>query len=167
MAFAGRVQAVRRLVQHQQLRPGQQSSRQTEPLAHTQRETAETVVSDIHQTDLLQGVVDLAGPVGPIAAERGEGREVLPCGQRRIEPRSVNEPRHTLRHPQHTVDRRAQDLERALVRDGEPEQESKQRGLPGPIRANETVHLAAGDGDIYPSSPTTSAKYFLIPRAPT
>ena len=56
--LAGRVQAVGRLVEHEQPRPGQQRGGQPEPLAHAEGEAADPVVGDVGEPDLLEHVVD-------------------------------------------------------------------------------------------------------------
>ena len=50
--LAGRVQAVGRLVEHQQPRPGEQRGGQPEPLAHAEGEAADLVVGDVGEPDL-------------------------------------------------------------------------------------------------------------------
>ena len=60
---AGRIEAVRRFVEHQQPRPGQQRGGEPETLSHPERETANAVVRDIGEPDLLQHVADAVGAV--------------------------------------------------------------------------------------------------------
>ena len=148
MPLGCRVEAVGRLVEHQQTRLGQQSGRQAEPLTHAQGEAAHPVVGHVEETDLLQGVVDLGAPLGPVAVQPRERDQVLPGGQRGVETGSVDETAHAPGHPEHPVDRRAQDLETALVGDGEPEQQPQEGGLPGPVRPHETVDLPPRDVEV-------------------
>ena len=60
---ADRIEAVRRFVEHQQPRPGQQRGGEPETLAHPEREAADAVVGDVGEPDLLQRVTDAVGAV--------------------------------------------------------------------------------------------------------
>ena len=75
---AGWIEAVRRLVEHQQPRPGQQRGGEPEALSHPEREAAHAVVCDIGEPDLLQRVADAVGAIAPQARQCGE---VLPGGE--------------------------------------------------------------------------------------
>jgi hypothetical protein len=81
---AGRVEAVRRLVEHQQPGPGQQRGGKPETLPHPEREAAHAVVRDVGEPDLVQRVGDA---VVDVAAQAGQRGEVLPSREGRIQPR--------------------------------------------------------------------------------
>ncbi len=66
-----RVQAVRRLVQDQQLRTAEQRAGQPEPLPHAQRVGPDRSLADTGQADLLEDLVD---PVPPGAPRRRRDR---------------------------------------------------------------------------------------------
>ena len=72
--LARRVQAVGRLVQHQEPGLGQQRGGQSEALAHAEREAADLVVGDLGQPDVGQGLVDARGArvAVPEPGERGK-----------------------------------------------------------------------------------------------
>jgi hypothetical protein len=132
--LAGRIEAVRRLVEHQQPRPGQQRGGKAETLSHPEREAADAVVGHVCEPDLPQHITD---PVGAVPAQTGQRCEVLPSGERRIQPRPIHEPRDVV-----------DDLQLTAVGAGQPEQQAQQRRLPGPVRADQAVDLALRDVEV-------------------
>ena len=142
---AGRVQAVRRFVEHQQPRPGQQRGGKPETLPHPEREAAHAVVRDVGEPDLLQRVVDAVGAVAPQAGQRGE---VLPRGERRIQARPVDEPGDPVGKRERPAHRAAEDLQVAAVGLGQPEEQAQQRRLPGPVRPDQAMHLTFRDVEV-------------------
>ena len=86
---AGRVEAVRGLVQDQQLGVGQQAAGDAEPLAHAERVAADAVVGALAQADPLERRVDPAVRLG--LARRGDDLEVLAAGQERVEARLLDD----------------------------------------------------------------------------
>ena len=142
---AGRIEAVRRFVEHQQPRPGQQRGGKPETLSHPEREAANAVVRDIGEPDLLQRVADAVGAVAPQAGQRGE---VLPSGERGIQTRPVDEPRDPVRKRERPAHRAAEDLQVAAVGLGQPEEQAQQRRLPGPVRSDQAMHLALRDVEV-------------------
>ena len=91
MTGTDRIKAIRRLVEDQQPRLGQQRSGQAQTLAHPQRKAANAVVGDRGEPDLVQRIADAVDAVAPQASERGE---VLPGRERRIQTRPVDESRN-------------------------------------------------------------------------
>ena len=76
--LAGRVEAVRRLVEHQQARPGQQRGGQPETLSHPEREAPDAVVRDVGEPDLTEYLVDTASIRASLqAAKSGKCGKVL------------------------------------------------------------------------------------------
>jgi hypothetical protein len=60
--------SVGRLIEDEQSRLGEQGGGQPEPLAHPERETADAVVGDIDEPDLLKRVADASGAPGVVPA---------------------------------------------------------------------------------------------------
>ena len=158
---ADRVEAVRRFVEHQQPRPGQQRGGEPEPLAHPEREAADAVVRDVGEPDLLQRVVDA---VGAVASQARQRVEVLPGGERRVQARAVDEPRDPVGQRQRPAHRTAEDLQVAAVGLGQPEQQARaassfRRRSVRPGRAPGPRAMSRST----PSSATTSPKDLLTP----
>lgn len=164
MLLAGRVEAVGRLVEHQQPRLGEQGGGQPEPLTHAQGETAGPVVGDIGEPDLVERVVDPRCP--RVAAESGQRGEVLLGSERRVETRTVHEAGDTVGSGKRPPDRRTQDLEATAVGDGQAQQESEQGRLAGAVRSDQGVDLTLRHVQIDAVECDDVAEAFRDPASP-
>ena len=142
LADALRVQAVGRLVEHEQPRLPQQGRREAEPLAHAQRVLLDRAVVDSGQADPLQRLIDplLAVARAPALSRGVDQREVGAAGQVPVTGRPLDQ-RADLR--QHLGDlgrhRPAHHLDLAAGRVHQAEQHPHHRGLAGPVRPEEAV----------------------------
>ena len=95
LADALRVQAVRRLVQHEQLRLAQQRSGQAEPLPHAERVRLDRPAAHAAEADLLQRLVDPAAaggrPLRVPAAARVQQQQVGPPAQVPVRRRPLDQ----------------------------------------------------------------------------
>src|SRR6185437_8539165 len=106
-------------------------------------EAADLVVGDVGEPHLIErggDVVVLCYTCVP-TAQPGQRGEVLPSGERGVEPGSVDETGYALRRGQRPSDRRAQNLEPAFVGDGQTQQQAKQRRLARAVRPDKPVNL--------------------------
>src|SRR5262249_16855502 len=117
VSFGGRVEAVGRLVEHEQPGLGEQGGGEPEPLAHAEGEAAGPLGGDIGEPALREYVVDPRRP-RVVPAQRGQRGEVLPGGEGGVETGPVHEAGDTVGSGERPAHRRAQDFEAAAVRDG-------------------------------------------------
>jgi hypothetical protein len=106
------------------------------------------------------GVADAVGAVAPQAGQRGE---VLPSGERGIQTRPIHEPRDPVRKSERPANRAAEDRQVAAVGLGQPEEQAQQRRLPGPVRSDQTMHLALRDVEVDAVKGDDLAKGFADP----
>ena len=92
VADAAGVQAVGRLVEHQQPRVAQQAGRDAEALAHAVGVAAHLVAGAVAELDDVEHLVDPV--VAGAGVEEGEAVEVLPTGEVGVEARALDEARH-------------------------------------------------------------------------
>ena len=95
---AGRVEAVRRLVEDQQLGVAEEGAGDTQPLAHTERVGLDAIVGAVEKADAIEGALDPA--VRGRFARRGHDPEVLAPGEEAVEARLLDDgadPRECLR----------------------------------------------------------------------
>ena len=78
-----------------------------------------------------------------VPAQGGQGREVLPGGERRVEPGPVDESRDAVGDGERPPDRRTQDLQAAAVRDRQAQQQTEERRLARTVRADQAVDLTS------------------------
>jgi hypothetical protein len=142
---AGRIKAVRRFVEHQQPRPGQQRGGQTETLAHPEREAANAVVGNIGEPDLLQRIADAVEAVAPQASQRGQ---VLPSRKRGIQARPIHEPSDPVRNGERSAHRTAENLQLPAVGLRKPEEQAQERRLSGTVRSDQTMDVARRDVEV-------------------
>jgi hypothetical protein len=144
VADAGGVEAVGRLVEHQQPRVAQQARRDAEALAHPVGVAADLVTGAAGQVDDLQRLVD---PVRAGAAvEHGEPLEIPAPGQVGIEARALDEPGDALQRARpRLLPGPAEDPQRPGVRPDQAEQHPQQRGLARAVGPEDAVHLALAD----------------------
>ena len=140
-----RVQAVGRLVEHQQTRSTQQRAGQAEPLAHAQAVGLDRPAVHPAETDRVQDLVD-AGPAGPSGTARA-GRvgqpQVLPAGQVAVERRTLDQ-RADLRQ-RLLVGLATEELDPAGGGQHQTQQHPHGRGLARAVRTQEAVAVALGD----------------------
>ena len=142
-----RVQAVARLVQHQQPRPADQRAGQAQPLPHAQRVGLDRPAVHPAQADLLQRLVDAAPPGAPgrppARTGRVEQREVRPAGQVRVGGGLLDQRadlrQHLARVPGHPP---AEHLDLAAGGVDQAEQHADQRGLARAVRPEQAVPVA-------------------------
>ena len=92
VADAARVEAVRRLVEYEQLRVAQERGGEPESLPHSLRVAADLVARPAPQTDRLEHVADAFA--GVAAVEGREQLEVRAPGEVRVEVRRLHESGH-------------------------------------------------------------------------
>ena len=85
----GRVEAVGRLVEDQQLGVGEQAARDAEALAHALRVARDLLVGAVGEADARERAVDPRERLG--AAHRGDDAQVLAPGQVRVEVRLLDD----------------------------------------------------------------------------
>jgi hypothetical protein len=143
---ASRVQTVRRLVEDEQFRLAEDCRRDTEPLPHAQRETADPLVCRREQTNLGQCFVD---PVrGRTDGRRDDAQCVagLPSG---MEPR-LQDRAHEPAGTREVAVALPEYLDGAQRRLGEVEDHSQRRRLSGAIRAEESSDPTRTDVEAEP-----------------
>jgi len=141
LPLTGRVEAVGRLVQHQQLRFAEQGCGQPEPLPHAEGEAAEGVPGHLAESDPFEHFVNVGRATALLTAEGGQRREVLASRQGWIEAGTVDESRDTSGHGKRAPHRRPEDLQAAAVGHCQAEQEAQERGLPGSVGSHEAMDL--------------------------
>ena len=146
LGHAGRVEAVRRLVEDQQVRVLDQRGRDAEPLLHPLRVRAEAVACPLAEADLVERGRD---PLLGDARMAGEHAQVVPCGQERIERGGLDH-RPDPRQPLRRAGRGAEHDRAPARRPDEPEKHAQRRRLAGPVRAEEAVDLAPAHAERKP-----------------
>ena len=143
----GRIESVRRLIEQQQLRVGEQRPTDAKALAHAKRVAANALVRPLGQANPLQRPVDAGLGLG--ATDSRGDLKVLAPGQKRVEARllhdraDVGERRAAL--TRHTP---TQHAHRAGGRRRQAEQHPNQRRLSGSVRAEIAERGAARDSEI-------------------
>ena len=166
--LAGRVEAVGRLVEHQQPRPGRAGRRPARAAAACPSEKPRTRSSATSvEPDLVEQRRRRRRGVRDRTPRRAASAvEVLPGGQRRIEAGAVDEARDAVGRPRATAHRRTEDLQRARRRPspgragGRAAWSCRRRwGRPGRGSAPAATSRST------PSRAMTSPKDLVIPRA--
>ena len=139
---AGRVEAVDRLVEDEQLGVAQQAAGDAEALAHAERVRADLVVAAAAEADAVERAVD--PPVGGLVARRGVHVEVLAAGEVAVEARLLDD-RADARQRRRAAAGEvvAEQAHLPARRPGEAEQQADQRRLAGPVRPQEAERAAA------------------------
>ena len=151
LADALRVEAVRRLVQHQQVGLAQQRRSQPEPLPHAERVRLDRPAADPAEADLVQHLVHPAGAVGSAAAGRRvaagvEQHQVRPAGQVAVGAGPFDQRADPAEHPRGRTWASAGRATRS-ARGGQhqAEQHPHRGGLAGAVRAEKAVDIAGAD----------------------
>ena len=105
-------------------------------------------------------------PADAVAPQAGQRVEVLPSRQRRVQTRPVHETRNPVRKSERPAHAGAEDLQVSAVGLRQSEQETEQRGLPSPVRSDQTVHLALRDVEIDTVEGDDLAKGLADPARP-
>src|SRR5437867_1346213 len=153
LAHPRRVEPVRRLVEHEHLRPAEERERDPQALPHALAVRLHPLVPRRRQADLLQDLVDagqappglLAVPTGP-----GEGLEVPSARQEPVErglldQRARSAKRLVSAPAEHGL---PQQFHLATGGEEQPQGHPDRRGLPRAVRPQEPVELAAVHGEI-------------------
>jgi hypothetical protein len=130
------------LVEDQHARIPEQRPGQAEPLAHAEREPADTAARDIGQTGQPEDLIDPA-PGQP--GDRGDDPQVLSGAAPRVERVAVQGGAHLAYRVGQLMVRQAADGRRPGRRAGQPEQDAEGRGLARPVRSQKAGHLARPD----------------------
>ena len=146
-----RVEAVRRLVQQQQVAGREQRRGDREPLAHPEGVGAVALACRGEQPHPLQRRIDpRAGRrrVG-MAIRRVQPGEIRAAGQVGMEGRSLDQRPHPRQHGAGPPgDGLAEDLDPPLRGMDQPEEHADGRGLAGSVRAEEAVHRSLRNVEI-------------------
>ena len=147
VAHARRVEAGRRLVEHEQARRAQQRRGDPEPLAHAVRVAARLVARAAGEVDRVERGVDPAARVA--AVERGHHLEVLAAAQVRVEARRLDEAGDAVERARALGLRVAPEQPHAAgVGADEPEQHPQRRRLAGAVGAEVAVDVAGPDRQV-------------------
>jgi hypothetical protein len=129
---ARRIQAVDRLVEHEQLRVARQAAGDPEPLAHPQRVGLDAVVAAPAEADTGERPFD--APVGGAIARGGVDVEVLAAGEVAVETRLLDDRADARERSGAAVGRVVAEQAHASARGlGEAEQQADERRLVGPL----------------------------------
>ena len=142
----GRVQAVGRLVEDQQLRFLEQGGGDGQPLLHAQRVRLEQVAAAVEQAGGLEHLVhpSLRGADRP-----GEQAQVAPAAERREERRRLDDRAHPPGDLRQVARHRVvEHPDPAGVRADQTEQHADGRRLARAVGTEEAVHPAAGDAQV-------------------
>src|SRR5215468_3180135 len=143
------VQAVRRLVQDDQLAGLEQAGRYRQALLHAQRVRPVTLLGGAEQANPVQGRVDPGGGRARIGRPVGgvDPRQVGPAGQVRVEGRPLDQRANPRQDPGGRPGHRvAEQADAAPRRVDQAEQHPDRGGLSGPVRPEEPIHRSARDG---------------------
>jgi hypothetical protein len=137
---ARRVQAVGRLVEHQQLRVGQQRGGYPQPLLHAQRIRRGPVTVTPGQP---HGLDHRADPARRQPPQRGQAAQVVSAAQRTDNRRVLDQRTHPASEPFRMLDRLTEHGPGPAARRDQAKQNPDRRRLPRPIRPDEP-HQPAG-----------------------
>ena len=140
---AGRVEAVRGLVEQEQLRVAEQRAGDPEPLLHAQRVAGDLVPSPGRAARRARAA-PRCGPRAPARPAAASARRFCAAGQVRVERRRLDQ-RADLEQalPIAAPERPAEQLDRARVRVEQAGEQAHRRRLAGAVRAEEAVDDAA------------------------
>ena len=148
LADARRVEAVDRLVEHEQRGILQERTGQTKALAHTERVLADLLVRTLQQTDRVQARLDSAGS-DPV--DGAEQLQVLACGHRREHRRRLHDGADAGQHGRQLLGRGTSEHGHPPSRGGdEAEQAPDRRRLARAIGAEEPEHATLRHGKVQP-----------------
>ena len=145
---ASRIQAIRRLVEDEQLRILQERRSDPQPLLHPERVGPDEVVRSLGQIDPLQ---DFLNGFRPNPVETAEEFQVAPPRESRKECRGLHDRPDPPDHPREIAPGvHAQNAARSPGRADQSKQTADRRGLAGTIRTEEAEHATLGHGEVEP-----------------
>ena len=154
---AGRVEAVGRLVQDQELGVGEQCARDPEALAHPERIGRNALVRPPAEPNARERRFDAVMRLA--LARGGDHRQVLAAGQVAMEARLLDDRAHAgERCGPLGRNRLTEKPHRPGGRAGQPEQHPDQRRLPGAVRSEVAEGGAARDDEVDPVDGDALAK---------
>ena len=139
LADLRRIQAVRRLVEHEQVRQPQHRLRDREPLAHALAVGLHPAVHVVAEAGDLQRLVQV-GVLRRPPGRAPEQPQVLQPRHVRQEPRSLDERADPREHRGAGADRVPEDHDPALRRRDQPHEHPQRRRLAGAVRAEQAEH---------------------------
>ena len=145
-AMPRRIEAVRRLVEDQQVGVLEQRRGDAEPLLHPLRVRPEAVAGPLAETDLFEGRRD---PLLRHAGVTGEHAQVVARREERVQGRGLDH-RSDPRQPLGRAGRGAEHDGAAARRPHEAEEHAQGRRLAGAVRPEEAVDLAPPDAEREP-----------------
>src|SRR5581483_11644389 len=146
VAHARGVEAVRGLVEHEQLRRAHERGGDPEPLAHAERVRADPVGGPVEQADPVERLVQ--PPPGKAAVERREELEVLAPAQVGIEGWRLDEAGDVLERGGAGGGVAPEEPDAAAVTPDQPEHHPQRRRLARPVRPQVAVDVAGLDREV-------------------
>lgn len=138
-ADALRVQAVHRLVQHEDLRIAQERRGEPEALPHAHRVRPDPAPGRLFRADEFQDLAD------PAAGQCGQRPQVGPAGPAGVGPARLDVHAEQAGVGPERRDRRAPQERPARCRPGQSDDRLERRGLARPVRAEEPRHPSGSD----------------------
>ena len=157
---AGGIEAVGRLVEHQQGGVHEQGGGDAEALLHPEGVALERVAGALGQPHALEGGVD---PGRADARQPGQGQQVRTPRQGGVEGRRLDERPHPGQVAGRVGERLAEDGPGTLRRPDQAQEHADRRGLAGPVGADEAADRTGRDGDVEVVDDRTGAESLRQP----